>query len=331
MNHQKILFMGKPSTTINTYGGGITSAIADDENGMCWVYNNYLSIFCIKTTENYFFDNSYWEQYTCPFMFNHMIPREFLHNWGISLKKLIIDSIDLNSYVGLYVDKYYIPDANQYQNDHLVHGMFIYGYDITENIVYCCNNLNNGKFVHIKIFFDDLENAYWNIEVPTVYTGKIHVFRKLSVEDMVHGYDIDPRVIKTGINNYLNSICTMKVESSEPLIFGYDAIKNLISIIQKNKRKPLDIRVFHLLWDHKTIMINRIKYMFDRNLITDGEYFLKSYEDIAYKYLFLRNLVLKFNMSRDTKLLPSVHAYLQEHALHENSILKKMMDSIRIT
>jgi len=324
MKNKNILHMGKPATTVNTYGGGITAAITDNEIAMNWVYNNYISIFCRTSDELYFHDNSYWEQYACPFMFNFMVPREFLKDYNISIKNLIIDSINRNSYLGLYVDKFYIPMSDQYNQKHFYHGIFIYGYDMNKNTTYVCTNLQDGKFVHVNIDFDDLEKAYWEMDDSSFYINKVHIFKKLTENELTETYPLDKRVIKTGIYNYINSICTLKIESSSSMIFGYNAILHLIETLEKNNNQAVDHRVFHLLWDNKMIMVDRLKLMSKINMINDDGNYARVYDKIAKNYLSLRNLVLKYNMTRNHGILPRIYSSLQQFSSDELITLREI-------
>jgi len=331
MENKNILYMGQPSTTINVYNGAITAALSNDENAMNWVYNNYINIFCSSIDGSYYFDNSYWEQYVCPFMYNHMIPRELLKMWKISIKNLIIDSININSYLGFYVDKFYIRETPEYKKKHYTHGIFIYGYDIDKNIAYCCTSLNIGKFEYFTTDIEDIENAYWSINNTTVYTGKIHVLKRLYINDLgVDGYQLDPRVIKTNIENYIYSICTLKVISSSAMIFGYDSILRLQETVKNINEKYIDQRVFHLLWEHKTIMVKRLEKMNQLCLLSNAEYFHEYYAKIANEYLVLRNMVIKYNVNRNQINLKTIIQKLTDLSTDEYVILKDLVGNIRL-
>ena len=77
-----------------------------------------------------------------------------------------------------------------------------------------------------------------------------------------------------------------------------------IDFVIKYKLKYVDHRPFHGFWEHKKVMVELIKYL-NKHKYESYDEAVVYYTNIEKACLILRNKVLKFNMTKDYKILES--------------------------
>jgi hypothetical protein len=321
----KILQMNEP--IINTYNiyGSILSMISNDKDIWPWVYNNFVQIRYVYDWNSYFFDNHHLLFDNCPWLYHYIIPRNIiLAKWNSSIKSFIIDAINNNLYIYLYVDRYYISKSNAYLKYSTLHEIFIYGYDIDENIVYVADNLLHGKYIKTKCSFDEIEKGYWSINSDNKFFLNIHAFERVEKYDLY--FDLSQFI--TNIKNYIYSAKSIDVSFKEKCIFGMDSIYLIIDLLDKSlvdENVYLDIRAFHLFWEHKLLMELRLKYMVDNSYLINGESFICGYNSLSKQYLIIRNLVLKYNITHKHDILLRISQLLKLGLETERTLLNELI------
>lgn len=70
---------------------------------------------------NFLFDSHQFLLSTCPGISFYNLPQEIvISKWGISLKQVITEAIDMGYYLYFYTDRYYIACTDYYQKEHLM-------------------------------------------------------------------------------------------------------------------------------------------------------------------------------------------------------------------
>ena len=123
-------------------------------------------------------------------------------------------------------------------------------------------------------------------------------------------YELNTDLLKISLNDYLickDSFSRFKydhIHRSTKMYFGLSYYDILIEnfVIAEGW---IDYKPFHILYDHKVAMSLRLEYLFKRKLIC-----INQYNDIVtwcYQLitasLLLRNLVIKYNISKDKNIL----------------------------
>lgn len=140
----------------------------------CWNFirlaillnDDYYMPWYIERFNNYFVDETfsfhYYEWNTMEFYTNY---DEVLQFQDIEDKseiiKVIIDVINTGDYVTLYWDRYYVKGTLQYQKEHKVHGILVYGYDTDRETINFVDNEINGKlWGGYEISYEELKCAF---------------------------------------------------------------------------------------------------------------------------------------------------------------------------
>ncbi|KAF6628162.1 hypothetical protein ACN92M_23865 [Paenibacillus polymyxa] len=308
-------------TTYNIYGS-MTSIISNDTNCWPWMFNNFIQIRYVYDWDSFFFDNHHLLFENCPWLNHHVIPKDFLERKWQSIHQLILESIDLGYYIYFYVDRFYISASADYHQRTNWHETFIYGYD-TETLTYLvADNLADGKYIKTECPFDEIENGYANITSKNCFFHNIHLFSK-KLED---GYNFNVKQVIEQMKNYLDSKITVDVSFKEKVIFGIQAIQYAF---QKVNQRPLeeffDRRAFHLFWEHKMLMLQRLSFLKKHLDLQRCDELLIRYKDVVDSFEQIRNMTLKYNLKKNDNILFRIERKLKFNLEEEIEIFKEVI------
>lgn len=309
----------KPIITTYQHHAFPLSIAANHSDFMNWFCSNYIQISLSVRDEinplNYY---SFWDYFIlCPIIERFYIEKELVLNTHSSVD-FFTDAMNRNLYALTYIDEYYIPNTKPYMNRHFPHDILLHGYDkekrtfntsgFNKNGVYTDNSeVTFGDFSK-AISIDEKENTDYSI-----WSNKINLIRvKYDWE-----YRFHISALKESLNDYLTSRNSSNkfnmFRNTNDHVYGlavYSSLDHFIekTIIQMNR---LDIRMFHLIWEHKknmnirvNFLVNNQNYEFDKNLI-------EKLNNIEKEALLIRNLVLKFNITKDEKLITKIREKLK--------------------
>jgi hypothetical protein len=209
------------------------------------------------------------------------------------------------------------------------HEIFIYGYDIEEDKVYFAANILNGKYIKTECSFEEIEKAYWNIESAHNFFHNLHLFGLKECIEL----SFDMEQVISSIKKYLYSIKSVDVSFNEKCIFGFDAANLIVESAEKrliNNDNSIDIIPFQLLWEHKLLMELRLKYMLDNGYFVGGETFVDGYKLLKEKYFVIRNLVLKYILTKNKEILMRIIEALNKELMFEKVLLSKLLEKIGV-
>lgn len=199
----------------------------------------------------------------------------------VAIKKLI----DSGYYLGVMLNEKYVTDRWAYNSMDFDHENMIYGYDIKNNLVYICGFDAHQHFSFNTISIDELRQAY-------NHTNGTYEFKLMKYEVQPYSYTIDKNTVLKMFKEYRDGIDSsyreeLKVNAS----FRKYGI-HIYEIMKNNKKQLEDVRVPYIVYEHKKIMTERIKYFLRKGLLNnkDAEKLLeksKELEKKTYKLILL--------------------------------------------
>lgn len=285
----------------------------------------------------YFVAPSYW--FACPHLYTQEISKETVNVRYDSIVDFLTDSLSLNNYVILPVNRRFIK-AYQYEGEG-THDLLIHGYDSTKELFYIADFFE-GRFNMRTCSFQEVEDAY--------FTDKHNPFSwhntvRLAVQDehrlhydfhLAAFHDFDTRVIAEQLSDYImgdNSIyryriCQKNNDSYGHTVGGVRVYDVLLSYAKErlDQEASLDHRVFYNIWAHKHMMTLRAKFMKDNGIGHDVEAFLASFEEIEKKARLLLNRVLKDNIKRGSLLYPELETVVTELRAQETQVIRDFIE-----
>ncbi|MNW35619.1 hypothetical protein D3C74_126190 [compost metagenome] len=313
--------------TYNVYGS-VTSMLSNNDKYLPWLYNNFIQIRYVEDWDSYFFDNHHTLLDNIPWINHHQIPRDILNRKWQSLTDFIIESLHSDYYLYFYVDRSYISVSKQYQQATHWHEIFVYGYDERKRTFLVADNLADGKYIRTECPAEEIEQGYYSIVSDNEFFKNVHLLSIREEQD----YSLQLDQIAESIRRYLNSSITVDLSFKEKTLFGIKAVEYSIEKVKDKLHSApfvqIDRRAFHLFWEHKIIMLQRLRYLMELAILKPDDDVLERYTMIVNHHESLRNLVLKFNLNNDWKLLSRIEHQLHTYLQLESTLLYGVMNEL---
>ncbi|MBK37102.1 MAG: hypothetical protein CME26_16430 [Gemmatimonadetes bacterium] len=89
-----------------------------------------------------------------------------------------------------------------------------------------------------------------------------------------------------------------------------------------------DVRPIHVFWEHKKVMVDRLRFFEARGVLLGGDAFAERYERLATKAGVLRMLLLKARVRRDTSIVERIAEGVWTIGLEERDLLVELVDAL---
>ncbi|MBJ6360481.1 hypothetical protein JFN88_03975 [Paenibacillus sp. MAHUQ-46] len=249
----------------------------------------------------------------------------------IDILDFIRESIDTGYYVHLNIDESVIPESPGYKKGPFFHPIFIYGYNNVERKFKVGGFFNQRKYQFIETDYKLIKQGYDKAiaDQNNLWINRLQLYKINPSANFL--FDIE--CVLEGLTEYYFSVPSdRKVKHFEnpdtTAVFGlrtYDSLKEYIGTIAL-KDLFIDIRPFHVIWEHKKVMISRLEYM--SNMEPNLNLYIEAYDKLGTDALIMRNMALKFNITEDTRLLEQLLVNLNNIQLKEKELLEIMLPEI---
>jgi hypothetical protein len=317
------------------------ACVAQYENSIQWFYNYYIQL-CIG---KYLGDGSCFINICapqpwrgCPWLHSQKIDRSLVEKGWNSTSEFMIDCIDSGNYIYLYLDQFYIPDSWAFQTQHFPHDTFIYGYDSSNNLFNIADFYQFSKYSFSTASFSQIDEA-----------AKDKML--LEDDDQLHGivlvkpteynnFYFDVKALRGLIEDYLQSKLSSKSYTDNYRLqvgdnqnwwaYGLNIysyfLEHLEMVLQQKGR--LEIKVFQVLVDHKTLMLSRIKYLAEHQHLTSADSIYEEFKIVLNEFITLRNLAIKSQVTGNPKGIHKIIGTIPELVKKEKVVLEKLLDNL---
>lgn len=330
--NKKELNLHEPLISTYTSYGAIFSIISEEESAG-WIYSNFIQLRYAYNWEIITFDMHEYLMPNCPNLNLYICPMELLpKKYNGSLFQFIKEAIDMDYYVFMYVDRFYISFYAQYQKIHMGHEVFISGYDLEKRTVTISDNMYDGKYRTEKCPIDILEEAYQKMKKEYQFMSDLRMIRY----NPGNRECFDIAKVKYELQRYLNSTPTYNLIRDQAYIFGMNVYEKVLEFMDEwdENGEMYQFRVFHMLWEHSMLMERRIEYMEKNNYISAGYVFLERSKEIMDKFMIMRNLVIKKSLiqdeERNRKIGSRIRTILQEVIELEKNFLIDLIQALNV-
>lgn len=253
-----------------------------DESISDWMYNNFIQIFQVESNNaidyyDFAIDNN-------PFLSYNEIDYSFIYNNWESLLKFIISCINDSYYVRLFNNMSKNPLYQSKGN--IQHDLLIYGYDDEKQIFLVADHFDNGKFEKKICSFNELENSIdtYNPELfktNPAFFNCVQMIKKeedmmrlrfsmYTPEEMDYILTLNLTRIVDSLDDYINGVPTTNWYTRGRVMNEYLAsshkwgiqcydILNIHIDNYINGIGNFSIQSFYLFYNHKVVMLERIK------------------------------------------------------------------------
>ena len=315
-----------------------------------WYFNNFIQVY------SFIDSNGYVE-------FNYIEPRDcyievvYDFNLGYHLLKneksiidFIIEKLNLEYYLIINVDEFYLPNKLQYRKEHFVHDSLIYGYDNETKQLKAIGFNQENLFTELVFDYSEFEIAFENGKLhyknnaPYCEWAAIHLIKS-------KGFDGEyPFSITRFINefeNYLFSKSDLRrvyflEHYPEQVEYGFSIYDVLIENLQNllEGKLTIDYRAIHLLSEHKKCLHDRLGYVISKYQLS-GEItelhkqylrIVEQWNDIRLQFLaqLFEELDTKSLSHGQKSMLNNVINKINQAKETEYEILQKIIEQLKL-
>ncbi|WP_127529574.1 hypothetical protein [Paenibacillus kobensis] len=340
----KLLPISHPMITTYTQHAHLLSILTHYECTYPWIFSNYIQLYINKDYKHKWGDFYFPQTYelrpsdACKWIITQKIHRDTVTSkWG-SIIDFIIENINSNHYVHTMVNYFYVPLSDRYNKLQLHHDILVYGYDLNREMFYVSDFFKNGIYSKGEISFADLSLAFSTNHLTTNHDYLREMVYLYKFNDQYQD-SFNADTIVNSISNYFTNKTPEYWEmfnyggDRDNLDFGmqiYTTLQNYVNSILENESK-IDIRPFHLLYDHKKIMTLRLKYLYDNRLLSKlNQDHIDSFISIEVMAKIIVNLVFKYNLTNDRSILESLHKMIIKVENEESIFLDRWLRQVGI-
>ncbi|UJF31722.1 hypothetical protein [Paenibacillus hexagrammi] len=250
-------------------------------------------------------------------------------------------ALSKGTYIYQLLNQYYIPYYPYYQKMDDLHDPMIIGFDDSREVFFLADFHRNPdeatRYGVFEVTYRELEDAVCKLPAHLNRMGCIELWRYKP--DVSWEFDLETAI--QSLTDYLQSTYTPHREptwlTTTVLEYGMKTYDHLLHVLEESKsdREMGDFRFFHVLSDHKQLMLLRLQYMNEAGLISQAAF--DAYQELLQETSVIRNLLLKFGLSRRMSLLDRIILLLRSLAEGEQRILSTILcelkdrkDSLRI-
>ena len=348
MANKMVLPVKYPAITSWQWHATLFSILGDDENAKRWIYSNYIQLRCYEIPEYTSGDeillcdmmpgSSALKE--CPYLIFSLITKPQIESYCGDVIAFIVKTIDLGGYVyGAFDEARMICNASV--DFKFSHELFIYGYNMEEEVFYVGDFTFKDKYAYTTVKFEDVKRGF-----DVLTAGEDHVFKDdykgtrglYVIQKNVDSryYDIDAVLIKRTLEEYLNGIDTkdhfrMMRNRFEDTVFGVNVYESLKARVDKqlHQEEPdYDIRALHIAYDHKVLMYDRLKYLMANEVIPFDQAMLDSYAEVVDDMLTARNLLVRISVTNEIEDGVRIASYLDSAKETEIAVLSKVVEAL---
>lgn len=346
MANKVVLPVKYPVITSWQWHATLFSILGEDENAKKWIYSNYIQLRCYNIPEYTSGDeillcdmmpgSSAMKE--CPYLIFSLITKPQIESYCGDVIAFIIKTIDLGGYIyGAFDEAKMLSDA-EIGDFKFSHELFIYGYNMEEEVFYVGDFTFKDKYAYTTVAFDAVKRGFDVLTATEDHVFKddykgtrgLYVIQK-NVESKY--YDIDAVLIKRTLQEYLNCEDTkdhfrMMRNRFDDTVFGidvYDALKTRVNKQLHQEEPDFDIRALHIAYDHKVLMNNRLHYLMANEVIPFDQTMLDEYAQVVDDMLAARNLLVRISVTGEIDAGDRITAYLDAAKEKEVAILTKVV------
>jgi len=241
----------------------------------------------------------------CPLLEYQLINGFDMFNAPQALTDFIEFNIEKGYYVSAPLDWFYISESPYYHERHLEHGLLIYGFDAEKKTVMLSDFFQDGKLVQTTASYSEVNKGYSALfsEIPDTEPRDITWMMLLKISE--NRYNFNKELFTRYLQDYINGIDSFGIKYQEPRYntnhhhYGLEYYDVLATKIHS----PLNIRPYHILYDHKLAWRIRIKFLIDNKFLPlqFADAAILRCENLISETLRMRNLAIKYKTTSRAK------------------------------
>ncbi|MBO9610244.1 MAG: hypothetical protein J7639_30070 [Paenibacillaceae bacterium] len=317
----------------------ILSIILQNQNALPWLYNNFIQLYSRNIRFNLgFYHHPDLLFAICPFVKRFVIPRSVMRRME-TVVDWMLPNLDDGNYILVMVNGKYIPAYKQYyRKEHFNHPVLIYGYHADERLFYVAD-FATGRYESYTATFDEMDLAYRStdrFEGLDDYIGGVNMLHYESAPELsgIRSNRFNTELVVKLTADYLDSRDTYRLFgfNSDDCLYGiriHQAMAEKLNVLAEGGLEFDDFgRIpFHVLWNHKMCMLDRLNYVAQTNLLHVSPQLIARYEPLVALSLINRNLFLKMQLTGQRSTAAAIAKNITQIVEAEHDILTEWLQS----
>lgn len=317
--------LAKPSYCTYHFQGANDSLYPNNNSMKNWCLNEVMNLTCDRKFLNGYsspgvgVEKSSWHDN--PFIEKITYPMQYCNGYINYIIKNLLDSQYYVYYWG--IDDYYINGKSWYKTRHFSHDGLICGYDSFEKTVCICAYDINWVYRKFWVPFKSLNAGMKSTWEKEGYFGQF-----CGIKPKSYNVEFSPDVALKNIKIYMDSSLEKYPENENGMVYGrivhhyvllyFDKLIDHSILYERTDRRTL-----RMLWEHKSVMLERIKHIEQEKNI--GTEFSNMYQSVVDKMNFARMLYASYIERRRDSLLPQIKTAINDCYNNESLILEKLL------
>jgi hypothetical protein len=329
---KKIIEMEYPIITSYPHIALYLSLLQKHPNYKEWLFNNFVQLHTKKQyNQNYLHFYQPIQSIFFPLMERQYIDIGMMNRNNINIQQYCKTAIDDNWVVFLIIDTSCLAASGEEEGIYSPHEIVVFGYNVEENTFDIANFFQQGKFDYKKASFVEFENAFASQSKHLFGYSGLFGPQLLKMDPTIK-YSFDIEYLLVLLKDYINSTNTSKRYKiiEEPLdathVFGMDCYQEIQHYLESEQFFSVG-RMLHVLSDHKLLMHLRIEYLYNTGILQQTE-LIELFKDVYNRSIVIRNMYLKYTMTRKVETLVSIKMKLDELMGVELENINKLVETL---
>jgi hypothetical protein len=296
-----------PITSFPEIANSLSILWVNKEKILPWISDHYIQLMIRPQhplTRSNFYDQADTDNYiipgnSCPFLGWLRINQTTAHFNDFT--EYIEHQINHGYYIEACLDNFYLSCSKKFNKMHFIHTTFIYGYDNEKKLIFISDFYDNGKYTRKTVSYDEVNKSIENVD----YFIKLYKY-----EDFDYKMNLD--LMKLFMEDYVNCRDSLRkfefssVSYNKDILYGLKFYDYIIEVFCNED--DIDVRPFHVLYDHKIMMSIRIDYLKEISALKVGNIgqIISNNNSLIDESLNLRNMVIKYNITHNRDLLDNI-------------------------
>lgn len=326
MNNVKKLPVVYPPITSYMSHAPILSIISDTEEYLPWFIYNYIQIREADDGIDFSFVSPYCPDVGtfCPHIELISMKKDFVNKFvNLDVVEFLVKCVEEDYYIIAGIDMYYISNYDCYKKSHILHPIFIYGYDHNKKDFCVADFFNNKKYEFSKTPFDELKEAYLVCDKSQFTTFDIQLIKRKPYNHFFRIHDFSYI-----LERYLTGNETSVIYMDALKGYGLEVFYNIVSshVANFTNFQEYDKRILPIFCDHKRVLKIAAEYLVN-NGAQQLNCLLPMYDELYNHCITYRNLLLKYELMNKNNMFK--YEKLYDIKSKEINLLKKTIDLIR--
>jgi len=268
-----------------------------------------------------------------PWLIKETINLNFVYSKWPSFTAFIKECINMDYYVLVYVNTFYIKEYDTYNQTHRHHPVLIYGYDDEDNTFSIADFFTQKGYYFATTTYQEIENSKIDASTENLFMG-VFLFKQNTRH---YRQDFSIQCVIPLLEDYLNS----RDSNIRNMIYGSPSLENgeytfglnIYNVLIDHLRRDIYIEnsTITVLVDHKTIMKELIKYLHRKGYIHKINYIYSQYEEIYSETRLIRSLIIKRRFIDGDEITQRIIAKFNDLKTKEKHAIQHLIRLIRPT